>query len=522
MSSSARSFGTLSHYLVSGRSHSEPERIAWSTSRHLPTDDPELAGKIMRATAAQNVRVKQPVYHLALSFDPHDAVDRAAMERVADRVLDALNLQGHQVLIVSHNDRTHPHMHLMINRVHPETGHVWNRWHDRAVIQQVLREEEHALGLRVVPGRLTSEQARAGDPAFASMRELPRADIDIQPHAQAEQGLRIAPPRLSRVVEVATDLQAYERISELTQKRYRVEIDASDARARLTQLEQMTQRAAQAQAAFERALNQVYREPQIANDRFSTAAAQAGIADATRVMREQPERYGELVITEQTGTLGRRRSSSDLYARTAAMVAAGAGRAAWEANNAWAAEVAPERAGRSDDNLSRAFAAVYDNPVRARAAYAQLVAARGVAEVERRVRAHPETVGTVQAAVRSDPPLLAARIDELLKIGTARENVPGARGVDSNPSSDIPREVALARAAVAQIVSGEARIRAELAAIPDRTILERRIGDLLQRLTPHEVRRLQSLVTTPQLAIVSRIRSAVRDAFLGREDTAER
>src|SRR5688500_17170758 len=150
MSSSARNFGALAQYLAKGRSGDEPERVAWSASRNLPTDDPELAGKIMRATAAQNVRVKQPVYHLALSFDPSDQVDRIAMERVADRVIAALELQGHQILIVSHRDRGHPHMHLLVNRVHPETGLVWNRWQDRAVIQQVLREQEEALGLRIV------------------------------------------------------------------------------------------------------------------------------------------------------------------------------------------------------------------------------------------------------------------------------------------------------------------------------------------------------------------------------------
>src|SRR5438270_5818438 len=77
VSSSSRSFKSLGRYLVVGRSGDEQGRVAWSTGRNLPTDDPELAAKIMRATAAQNVRTEQPVYHLALSFDPHDAVDRA-------------------------------------------------------------------------------------------------------------------------------------------------------------------------------------------------------------------------------------------------------------------------------------------------------------------------------------------------------------------------------------------------------------------------------------------------------------
>ena len=68
MSSSARSFGALARYLVDGRSEDNAERVAWSTSRNLPTDDPELAGKIMRATAAQNVRVDKRQAPIASAF----------------------------------------------------------------------------------------------------------------------------------------------------------------------------------------------------------------------------------------------------------------------------------------------------------------------------------------------------------------------------------------------------------------------------------------------------------------------
>ena len=70
------------------------------------------------------------------------------MERVADRVLARLGLEGHQVLIVAHRDREHPHLHVLVNRVHPETGKAWDRWQDLPRMQRVLREEERALGLR--------------------------------------------------------------------------------------------------------------------------------------------------------------------------------------------------------------------------------------------------------------------------------------------------------------------------------------------------------------------------------------
>src|SRR6202022_3680985 len=115
-----------------------------------------LAAKIMRATAAKSDRVEKPVYHIAISFDPGDKVDRASMERVADKVLARLGLSDYQATIVAHRDREHPHVHIFVNRVHPETGKAWERWHDQPLIQEVLRDEEVSLGLRLVPGSLTS------------------------------------------------------------------------------------------------------------------------------------------------------------------------------------------------------------------------------------------------------------------------------------------------------------------------------------------------------------------------------
>ncbi len=152
--SSGRSFVGLQEYLIHGRDRDQENRAEWTVSRNLGTDDPELAAALMRATAAQNPRVEYPVYHLTIAFDPDDPVNREMMERVADRALNELGLSEHQALLVAHNDREHAHVHIMVNRVHPDTLRAWERWQDRPAIERVLREEEHELGLRSVPGTL--------------------------------------------------------------------------------------------------------------------------------------------------------------------------------------------------------------------------------------------------------------------------------------------------------------------------------------------------------------------------------
>lgn len=147
-----RAFSGLARYLEAGRDGNAPERVEWMEARNLPTTDPETASLLMRATAAQSDRVQRPVYHLALSFDPEDQVDRATMVRVADRLLADLGIQDHQVLIVAHGDTAHRHLHLMINRVHPETFRAWDPRSDYQQIERSLRVQERELGLREVAG----------------------------------------------------------------------------------------------------------------------------------------------------------------------------------------------------------------------------------------------------------------------------------------------------------------------------------------------------------------------------------
>jgi hypothetical protein len=154
IASSGRRFAKLARYLEYGADGKSYGRIEWTAARNLIVDDPAMAARVMQTTAAVNHRVTHPVYHVAVAFHPDDVVTRETMERVADRLLHELGLAEHQVLIVAHNDRPHAHMHLMINRIHPETGKAWDRWQDRVTTQRVLREEERALGLREVRGTL--------------------------------------------------------------------------------------------------------------------------------------------------------------------------------------------------------------------------------------------------------------------------------------------------------------------------------------------------------------------------------
>lgn len=180
----------MAAYLEHGhRDALQRDRVDWVESRNLPTRDPETAARLMSATARDSERVQKPVYHLSISFDPNDAVDRDAMRRVADRTLRDLGLQDHQAVILAHKDRSHPHLHIMVNRVHPERGIAWSNSWDYRRIEASLRQQEADLGLRVVPGRHAPVPEHARD----RMERTPavqrvRGDVSFVERVRAEAG----------------------------------------------------------------------------------------------------------------------------------------------------------------------------------------------------------------------------------------------------------------------------------------------------------------------------------------------
>ena len=149
-------FGGVIAYLMHGRREDlklaadAAERVAWSTTRNLPVEDPDQAALWMRAWANQNPRVKKPVYHFGASLAPGEHLSREQWESVADRMLEGLGLQEHQAFIALHQDRDHEHIHLAVNRVGPD-GRVWKPSYDALKQQDVARLMERELGLQVVP-----------------------------------------------------------------------------------------------------------------------------------------------------------------------------------------------------------------------------------------------------------------------------------------------------------------------------------------------------------------------------------
>lgn len=152
------SFKGLAAYLLHDKDATTDERVAWVETHNMGTDNPETAWKLMIATAmkqaelkkaagipAQGQKNKGTVLHFSLSWskDEKAPVDRTEMVKAAKEALavygvdpalfkpSAKNIpkrrqyaDEHQAMIICHDDEEHPHVHVMVNRVHPVHGAI--------------------------------------------------------------------------------------------------------------------------------------------------------------------------------------------------------------------------------------------------------------------------------------------------------------------------------------------------------------------------------------------------------------
>jgi hypothetical protein len=106
----------------------------------------------MRAVAFENPRVTDPVYHYQLCWKPGERPSQAQWGEAAQKTIRDLGFEEHQFLVVAHDDREHFHVHVLVNRIHPETYRAHYPEFSKRTLDKSLREIEHEQGWRPSPG----------------------------------------------------------------------------------------------------------------------------------------------------------------------------------------------------------------------------------------------------------------------------------------------------------------------------------------------------------------------------------
>lgn len=106
----------------------------------------ETAIAEMDAAALQNPRCQDPVYHCIASWPEGERPTPEQAMDAGKTIMEKLGYAEHQAVIAYHDNTENAHIHIAINRVHPETGKVHAPYNDYETLHRACREIELEQG----------------------------------------------------------------------------------------------------------------------------------------------------------------------------------------------------------------------------------------------------------------------------------------------------------------------------------------------------------------------------------------
>lgn len=203
----AYSFRGVARYVLGEREGPSSERVAWTEAINLSTRSPDMAWRVMAATAMDQARLKREagipntgrksnlcVQHFTLSWHPEEAdgLTKAEMIRAAQAMLRVMKAEKHQALLVAHDDQAHPHVHVLLNRVNPDDGRMLSSSFEKLRASKWAQKYEEERGKIYCEERVLNNEAR-------ERGEYTRGDKDDPRH-------------LHEALEAANDNDARQRL----------------------------------------------------------------------------------------------------------------------------------------------------------------------------------------------------------------------------------------------------------------------------------------------------------------------
>lgn len=112
----------------------------------------ETAHREMAAVAVQNPRVKDPIYHFQICWSEGEQPTREQWRKAVLRCVEELGYGEHQFVAAAHENTKVFHVHVMVNRVHPETYRPHYPRQDMPTLDKVMRELENEGGWKEANG----------------------------------------------------------------------------------------------------------------------------------------------------------------------------------------------------------------------------------------------------------------------------------------------------------------------------------------------------------------------------------
>lgn len=102
--------------------------------------------KMAAGVSLSGSRTRDPVKTLSLSWHPSERPTHDHMIETAKAYLKHMGWHEHQAVLLGHNDTPHLHIHIILNRIHPETGLTLDDYQERVRSKEWRREYEREQG----------------------------------------------------------------------------------------------------------------------------------------------------------------------------------------------------------------------------------------------------------------------------------------------------------------------------------------------------------------------------------------
>lgn len=146
--SKAARVGRLADYIVSPERENSNEKCIHAGARGFICDDHHSQKAEMLALSQEAVRSKDTINHYVLSWREGEQPSPEQVEQAVSIFMEELGVKEHQAIYGLHADTDNIHLHIAINRVHPETLKVTeiNRGFDIEAAHKAIARIEHAQG----------------------------------------------------------------------------------------------------------------------------------------------------------------------------------------------------------------------------------------------------------------------------------------------------------------------------------------------------------------------------------------
>ena len=233
------SFKGACGYILHDAQKTSRDRVQWSETRNLISQADDAWFEMFATTRDQAELKRQsghdgrgrknekPVLHLSLSWAIGENPTPQHMLETARTALNAIGLGDHQALIAAHNDKDHPHVHMVVNSIHPVTGMTAPLKYTKERLSRWAEayEREHGIHCdqRIINNEDRQRESNQNEARHVTAEEMMRLTQPASSESQKVQGQASAKTARSPSRHRKRHFATTEVIQRM--KRYRAEYD---------------------------------------------------------------------------------------------------------------------------------------------------------------------------------------------------------------------------------------------------------------------------------------------------------